>query len=87
MHVCACADDTEVCRHWALGSLPTDTQTVGLPTGGGVLQTGAANHADVGCKAITTTLNMQTALIIHSALCQVLELQSPAIASFGKACM
>ena len=45
---CACADDVEVRRHWAPGSLTTDAQTVGLPTGRGILQTGAANHVHAG---------------------------------------
>lgn len=44
---CACADDIEVRRHWAPGSLTTNAQTLGFPTGRGVLQTGAATCIDV----------------------------------------
>ena len=54
-----CADDIEVCRHWAPGSLTTDAQTVGFPTGRGVLQTGAAIHGRC-LQALLKRVNLQT---------------------------
>ena len=57
--VCACADDIEVRRHWAPGSLTTDAQTLGFPTRRGVLQTGAATHTGAW-RPMPTSMSLQT---------------------------